>query len=115
MGDHQIIDMDDVMDRLQDDKDLLFELLDIFTADFQDKRKQLAELLTNKDFDGIKDVVHSLKGAAGNISACALYASCVLVEEQAEHEDSAGIAESYLTIDKQFKDLLLFTQELKAG
>jgi HPt (histidine-containing phosphotransfer) domain-containing protein len=115
MEDNRIIDMDDVMDRLQDDRELLFELLDIFSADFHGKRDKLEGFLQDKDFDGIKDVIHSLKGAAGNISARALYATCTLVEEQAQRQDSAGIGESYLKMDKQFEELALFAKKLKAG
>ena len=47
----QIIDLEDALDRVQDDKELLFELFDIFENDFKVKRKELDKSLAQQDID----------------------------------------------------------------
>jgi len=73
-----LLDVNEFMERVQDDKELLLELLDIFLADYMEKRKTLQEAVDGQDFEQIKGVAHSLKGASGNISAksmCEIFSS----------------------------------------
>ncbi len=65
----EIIDLKDVLERVQDDKELLAELFDIYQEDFVVKRQALGEAITAKDITKIKEIAHSMKGSSGNISA----------------------------------------------
>src|ERR1041385_6600484 len=100
-----IIDLPDVMERVQDDKELLLELLDIYQEDFVIKRGILAEAIAKKDFTKIKEVAHSMKGASGNISAKRLYATCLKLESQAKENNPAGLEETLKIIDGQFEEI----------
>ncbi len=108
-----IIDLPDVLERVQDDKELLLELLDIYQEDFLIKREALAEAITKKDFAKIKEVAHSMKGASGNISAKRLYATCLQLEQQAKEGNSVGLEDSLKTIDSQFEEIKANTIKLK--
>jgi two-component system sensor histidine kinase/response regulator len=99
------IDVEDVLERVQDDKQLLVELLGIFEKDYQDKRKTLGRLVKQSDFDKIKDIIHSVKGASGNISAKAMFASCAKIEELAAKKDIVSIGKLLDTLDKQFVEM----------
>jgi len=101
----EAIDLKEFLERVQDDKELLLELLDIFSADFQEKRKQMGEAVENKDFDQIKSISHSLKGASGNISAKPLREVMLQCEEIGKKDDLTGMEDVLANMDKQFEAL----------
>ena len=49
-----IIDLKEVMERVQEDQELFFELLEIFQEDYVEKRKLITELFSKKDFDQLR-------------------------------------------------------------
>ena len=108
-----IIDLKDVMERVQDDKELLLELLDIFQEDFVNKRKLLGEALVNKDMVKIKEIAHSIKGASGNISAKPMHASCLKLETLAKDGTFDGMAAILTSIDGQFEEVKANAIKLK--
>ncbi len=108
-----IIDLKDVLDRVQDDKELLLELLDIYIEDFVNKRKDLGEAVSASDFTKIKEVAHSMKGASGNISAKRMYDSCLKLEQLARANSTDGMVDLTKTIDGQFEEIKANTAKLK--
>jgi len=107
------LDVDDFMDRVQNDKELFFELLDIFVKDYHDKRKQLGEAIKNGDGETVEHVSHFLKGSCGNISATALRLIFQELEKKGNANDLEGL-ESYLPdIDRKFEQLTVFIGELR--
>lgn len=108
-----IIDLPDVLERVQDDKELLLELLDIYQEDFVSKRAALAEGIAAKDFTKIKEVAHSMKGASGNISAKRLYATCLELETKAKDHNAEGLDALLATVDSQFEEVKANAVKLK--
>lgn len=100
--DPTVIDLDDVMERVQDDKELLLELFDIFEEDYARRRKVLEDALAAKNFETIRDVIHSIKGAAGNIGAKTLHATCQNIEHMAMDENLNGIVQVMPALDEQY-------------
>jgi len=109
----QVLDINDVMERVQDDRELLLELLDIFEEDYADKRNSFDELVKNQDAQQIKDIAHSIKGAAGNISAKAIYTTCSEIEKMGEKNDLSRINEMFSKLDEQFKELQIAFAQLR--
>ncbi len=109
-----VIDMDDVMERVQDDRDLLMELLDIFQNDYRVKRKLFDQYLAAQDAAQLRDLAHSLKGAAGNISAVQMFATCKDLEKMASDNVFDGMEKLLKLLDTQFADLQACIEELKA-
>ncbi len=101
----KIIDVPEFLDRVMEDKDLLKELLDIFTADYVQKREDLGKAVTAKDFEPIRSIAHSLKGASGNISAKPLREVCVILEKKGKEQDGEGLEELLAELDKQYAAL----------
>lgn len=108
-----IIDLKDVLDRVQDDKELLLELLDIYIEDFISKRTALKEAIATKDFTKIKEVAHSMKGASGNISAKRMYESCLKLEQLARANSTDEMEALAQTIDGQFEEIKANAAKLK--
>ncbi len=84
----EAIDVKEFLERVQDDKDLMLELFDIFQQDYQEKRRNLSDAVGKKDLETIKSVAHSLKGSSGNISAKAMHACCLRIEQMAKAGDA---------------------------
>ena len=100
-----ILDLKEFLERVQDDKELLLELLDIFQADFQDKRQKIKEALQNKNYEDLRSLAHSLKGASGNISAKALWATFFKFEEISKKQDLTEAEKIFSLMDAQFATL----------
>ena len=110
----QVFDLKEFLERVQDDKELLLELLDIFVEDYKAKYKQLQEAINNKNIEEIKSIAHSLKGSSGNISAKLLRTTCLKLEELGKNNDLAQAKEYLIQMDQQFKDLLVCIDTTKA-
>lgn len=109
----EIIDLKDVLERVQDDKELLNELLDIYQEDFVTKRQALDEAIAAKDIGKIKAVAHSMKGASGNISAKPLHAACLKLETLAKDGKTDGMQEVAIEIDGYFEKIKIFAARFK--
>lgn len=108
------LDVDEFMDRVQHDKDLFFELLDIFVDDFQAKRRLLEEAVEKKDYEAVEHVAHFLKGSCGNISAKPLRAVFLKLEEKGRAKDLEGAGKYLSDIDQGFEALVVRIGELRA-
>lgn len=109
----EAIDLPDVMERVQDDKELLLELFVIFQEDFQKKRPVLGEAIATGDVGKVREIAHGVKGASGNISAKALHAACLKLEMMAKDNTTAGMQDVLADIDVQFARVMEFAAKLK--
>ncbi len=96
------IDVKEVLERVQDDKELLLELFDIFQQDYAEKRRNLNDFIARKDFEQIKALAHSLKGASGNISAKKLNVLFVKLEQLGKSNDLTNINPFLKDLDEQY-------------
>lgn len=69
MDKNKIFDKEAVMERLDDDTDLLTELLQMLFSDVEDRLKSIDESIKASDFEAIEKKAHSLKSALGNLGA----------------------------------------------
>lgn len=109
----EIIDLPDVLERVQDDKELLLELFDIFEGEFGKKRQALGAAVAAKDIQKIKEISHSLKGASGNISIKPMHALCVQMEQLAKANTTEGMDALLTRLDEQHTAFLAHAAKLK--
>jgi len=109
----QTLDVDDFMERVQGDKELFFELLDIFISDFPPKRQSLKEAIANKDYTAVEHVSHFLKGSCSNISAGSLRVIFHELEKKGKNNDLQGLEECLNDIDQKFEELMTCIGELR--
>ena len=107
------IDLPEFLERVQDDKEFLLELLDIYLKDYEKKRKALNEVIAKKDYEELRGIAHSLKGASGNISAKPIRAIFLKLEEMGKNGDATGAQQVLDDLDKSFKQLSLRIMELR--
>ena len=109
----EIIDLKEVLERVQDDKELLNELLDIYQEDFVIKRQALGNAIAANVIARVKEVAHSMKGASGNISAKPLHAACLKLESLAKEGKTDGMQEVAVAIDRYFEEIKVFAARFK--
>ena len=97
-----VLDLAEFKDRVQDDTELLLELLDIYTADYQEKRPKFDQALADQNADELRSLAHSLKGASGNISAKAMRETFMKLEEKGKAGDFSDTEELMKEMDERF-------------
>jgi len=110
----QALNADDFLARVQGDKELFFELLDIFVNDYHPKRKSLEEAITNKDQETVEHIAHFLKGSCSNISAGPLRVIFHDLEEKGKDNELQGLENTLSEIDQKFEELTACIEELRA-
>lgn len=109
----EILDVEELKERVQDDIELLLELLDIFVEDYVGKRQLLGEYLASDNYEEIRNVAHSLKGASGNISAQILREKLLIFEEMGAKNDVTGSEEVLKDLDEAYQGLLKRIDEVR--
>ncbi len=108
-----VIDLKEFLERVQDDKDLLKELLDIYREDYLTKRVSLESAIKINNYEEVKSIAHSLKGASGNISAKALRETFMKLEEMGKNKNLTGAEALLPVVDQQYGDLSKRIDQLK--
>lgn len=76
------------LERLLGKKHVLDKIISIFVNEYKDGRKQIEEKILEKDKEILRKYLHTMKGAAGNISAENLHKLLIRVEQRLkENED----------------------------
>lgn len=108
-----IVDLQEVMERVQNDIELLIELFDIFEEDYRQKREEISKAIQQANYDELRNIAHSLKGASSNISAKGIFRYFAQLEKAAEQRDPAHLDGLLKTIDQEYKKLQAFIAEYK--
>jgi HPt (histidine-containing phosphotransfer) domain-containing protein len=112
MGEN-VLDLKEFLERVQEDKDLLLELLDIYVADYQQKRQTLEVVLKDNNFEEIRNIAHSLKGASGNISAKDLRELFYRIENMGKNKTPGDVPSLIIEMDTKFAELLKRIEDVK--
>ncbi len=109
----QVLDISEFLERIQNDKVLLWELLDIFVDDFREKKKLLNEALQKNDNTQVRKLSHALKGSSANISAHQLSSVLSELEKKGKDNDLGGADVLLADMDKKFEALLARISRLR--
>ncbi|MDC0358176.1 Hpt domain-containing protein [Oligoflexia bacterium] len=69
MEEYKVFDVEAAMDRVESDKELLLELIDIFNEEYEPSLTQIKTAIENGDGTALEESAHSIKSALGNIGA----------------------------------------------
>ena len=92
-----IFDKADLLERLDNDEPLLWEIMDTFVEDMAVQIGLLDKAIENKDSALVRSQGHMIKGASGNIGALALQDAAFCLEMAGKDED---LEKSVLFIDQ---------------
>ncbi len=109
----EAIDVKEVLERVQNDYELLLELLDIFQDDYKEKRKAIAAAIEKKNAEEVRNLAHSLKGASSNISAKKIHIHFSQLEKIGETKNWQNAGNTLQSIDSSYTELADFIQKFK--
>jgi HPt (histidine-containing phosphotransfer) domain-containing protein len=112
--DNEIIGLKDVLHRLQDDKELLLELVQIFLDDAPHRLDNAKRLIEEANAEELADVAHSLKGAASNIGANKLWQSFKEMEQFAKEKNFSQAKHIFQKASLEFIELQGYFPQLKS-
>ena len=110
-----ILDHDDLIARLANDRDLAHEVLAAFVEDIPDKICVLKTVVERGDMSQIQAQGHTVKGAARNISARQLQETAAQIEEAGKSGDIAVAKELLPILDSQCRALVAAIRECIGG
>ncbi len=99
------IDLASVLERIGGDESFLQELIDIYIEDFIEKYAQLKQAVEQAEFDTIKEVAHSLKGASGNLSLTDLQETSYALELSGKEKNIEQAKHSFSRLGEEFERL----------
>ena len=109
------VDRASLLERVEGDQELLVEMVHLFQQDAPSLVAALKDALQRGDMTVLERSAHSLKGAAGNLSAKAVAAAALQLEKDAKNQDAAGANASFLEVERALKHLLPALAELCEG
>jgi HPt (histidine-containing phosphotransfer) domain-containing protein len=77
-----LIDFDFGIKQLSGNKALLFKLLNKFADEYQSVPTQIEQMFADGDYEQARVLIHTIKGAAGNLGCTAIFQSSRLLEEK---------------------------------
>ncbi|MDR7048761.1 signal transduction histidine kinase/ligand-binding sensor domain-containing protein/DNA-binding response OmpR family regulator/HPt (histidine-containing phosphotransfer) domain-containing protein [Duganella sp. 3397] len=91
------IDVPAAMERLGGNATLLKRLLAMFAKDFEQAPRMIEEAIAAGRWFDAADLVHKVRGAAGNLSATELHETATALEDRlrAQHEDLQGLLDAF--------------------
>ncbi|MFH1807121.1 MAG: response regulator [Pseudomonadota bacterium] len=84
-----LFDVEDLLDRMDGDRQMAREVLQVFVVEIRRQQPELSSVLTSGDAAQLRQVAHYFKGMAANVSAPALRDALLALERQS----AAGVLE----------------------
>jgi PAS domain S-box-containing protein len=100
------IDRASLLERVEGDRELLAEMIHLFEEDAPKLIAAMRLALERRDMAVLERSAHSLKGAAGNLSAGATRAAALRLENDARSKDAESAAASFAEVERSVKLLL---------
>ena len=97
----EFVNLPELLDRVENDEDLLVELLGLFQEDLPASREALQAAIKGGDLGEIERAAHRLKGMLANLSAKRTAALAAEIESTARAANAENIPELMLTFDPQ--------------
>ena len=104
-------DLKYLVDRHDGDRELVDELLNLFTSSSNDLLEQMQNALTKGDLKGLAMYAHSLKGAAANFAKTLCTQCAADLEKAAERSSPADLQQLLLLLKVETRDLIYSARE----
>ena len=111
----ELIDRASLLERVEGDQELLTEMIHLFQEDGPKLLAAMRDALQSGDMVVLERSAHSLKGAAGNLSAKAAGAAAQQLEKDAKNKDMKSAKESFSMVERAVEGLLPALAELCQG
>ena len=113
MGSSDIINREELKERLDNDMELFVELVDVFVNDSDKLINNIDEAISKGDSESIGKTAHTLKGAVSNFSAVKAYESSLALEKIGKSGEIDKAPGAFETVKKEIEILIKALQEMK--
>lgn len=91
--DVNVLDMEKLLERMEDDVELIAEVFEVFISEVPQRHTKFVAAVADADFKQLSCLAHALKGASGTLQAESLRQACADLERTArEGEQSEAVA-----------------------
>ena len=107
-----VFDLDKALEIVDQDKEFLKELMDIFKSDYPQKSAAIYQAIKEKDFKTMNETAHGLKGAAGNLFLNKVYELALQLEKKGKENKIEGAKEIYQELEEEMEKFREFISQL---
>jgi HPt (histidine-containing phosphotransfer) domain-containing protein len=101
-----LIDIGELLARVENDRELMRELLLIFKEEFPQYRQALHDAVESLDAKRVASEAHTLKGMLSNLAAREVAGAAARLEQLGRSGETSEFAEALAAFDKLAKELL---------
>lgn len=101
-----LIDFDELLERTENDKELMRDLLTIFREEFPQRLQALREALESLNAANVAMEAHALKGMLSNLAAVEASVAAAELERLGRSNETSKLVESFPHFDVIAKELL---------
>ena len=103
--DNGVVDTAELLGKVQDDRELLAEIIQLFENSLPGIFEELRESIANGDTAGVARMAHTLKGSVGNFGRRAAYRVVEEMESSAKQNDIEQTEKAFAADESQLKRL----------
>ncbi len=100
------LNLDELLVRVDGDRELLRELLSLFKQKFPNSFEDLQQAMAHGDIAQVAVLSHTLKGVLLNLAAAEAADSASRLEQLAHHGDRAALKAAFATLEHDIEALL---------
>src|SRR5262250_520280 len=100
-----VIDLDELMARVENDRDLMRDLMLVFKEEFPRHSAALRDAVASQDASGVAAAAHTLKGMLSNMAAGEAAAAAASLERLGRNGEVAKFAELLAQFEKIAEEL----------
>jgi len=101
-----IFDHEELLARVENDRELLRDLLTIFKEEFPLQLRALREAVEAKDADRVAAAAHTLRGMLSNLAASQAAAAAARLEQMGRNKETSGFQEAFGVFENDASKLL---------
>jgi len=107
-----LIDFENAMERLGDDKEFLIELLNELIEQVNSSQDSLKAAVEEKNYDELRFVAHGLKGAAANLDVSRMARIFKSLEDMGAQNNTDGAENLIKEAEESNKELAVFLENI---
>ena len=100
------VNMEELLSRVEQDRELLHELLSIFVGEFPVKLEELRDAMERQDLARVMVVSHGLKGMLSNLSIGQAASCAAQIEQIARNRQTGSLKEALSALEQEVHGLL---------
>jgi HPt (histidine-containing phosphotransfer) domain-containing protein len=100
------VDLPDLLERVDNDRDFLCELIDLFKVEFPPVLQSLKQSVVREDLKNVEIASHTLKGMLSDLSVKRAAAIASRLEQLGRDGNTSGMTETLALLEHEVENLL---------